>query len=78
MRLQGMFSDGDPADSAFVGFATISFFVCGLQQARLERALRRDKQRQKRLLEAGIDYEYKPLEAALAPKPKHKTFNEDE
>ena len=43
----------------------------GAQQQRLERALRRDKQRQKRILESGIDYDYKPLEAAVPPKAKH-------
>ncbi|CAL8463903.1 g3438 [Coccomyxa elongata] len=48
------------------------------QQARLERAVRRDKQRQKRLLESGIDYKYDPLEAALPPTAKHQKFNEDE
>ncbi|CAL5226161.1 g8985 [Coccomyxa viridis] len=41
------------------------------QQQRLERALRRDKQRQKRILDAGIEYDYKPLEAAVPPKAKH-------
>ena len=42
-----------------------------MQQQRLERALRRDKQRQKRILDAGIEYDYKPLEAAVPPKAKH-------
>ena len=43
----------------------------GEQQQRLERALRRDKQRQKRIQDAGIEYDYKPLEAAVPPKAKH-------
>ncbi len=42
-----------------------------VQQQRLERALRRDKQRQKRIQDAGIEYDYKPLEAAVPPKAKH-------
>ena len=42
-----------------------------MQQQRLDRALRRDKQRQKRILDSGIDYDYKPLEAAVPPKAKH-------
>ena len=48
----------------------------GLQQQRLERALRRDKQRQKRIRDSGIDYEYKPLEAAVAPKAKHTRLDD--
>ena len=40
-----------------------------MQQQRLERALRRDKQRQKRIRDSGIEYEYKPLEAVVAPRP---------
>ena len=48
----------------------------GLQQQRLERALRRDKQRQKRIRDSGIEYEYKPLEAAVVPKAKHTRLDE--
>lgn len=42
-----------------------------VQQERLERALRRDKQRQKRIRESGIEYDYEPLEATVPPKAKH-------
>lgn len=42
-----------------------------VQQQRLERALRRDKQRQKRIRESGIEYDYEPLEATVPPKAKH-------
>ena len=48
-----------------------------MQAARQERALRRDRQRQKRLKEAGIDYEYQPLAAALPAKPSRVTFDEE-
>ena len=34
------------------------------------RALKRDKERQKRILASGIEYEYQPLQAALPQKPK--------
>lgn len=53
--------------------------ICGLrmQAARQERALRRDRQRQKRLKEAGIDYEYQPLAEALPAKPSRVTFDEE-
>jgi hypothetical protein len=47
------------------------------QAARQERALRRDEQRQKRLKEAGIEYEYQPLAATLPVKPVHVTFDEE-
>lgn len=57
---------------------SVRLIWCALQQARLKRAMRRDKQRQKRLLESGIDYKYDPLEAALPPKAKHQKFSEDE
>ena len=48
-----------------------------VQAARQERALRRDRQRQKRLKEAGIDYEYQPLAEALPAKPSRVTFDEE-
>ena len=48
-----------------------------VQAARQERALRRDRQRQKRLKEAGIDYEYQPLAEALPAKPTRVTFDEE-
>ena len=45
--------------------------VSGLmQEARLARALKRDRGRQKRILASGIEYEYRPLQAALPQKPK--------
>ena len=45
--------------------------IMNVQQERLERALRRDKQRQKRIRESGIEYDYEPLEATVPPKAKH-------
>ena len=47
-----------------------------VQAARQERALRRDRQRQKRLKEAGIDYEYQALAETLPAKPTRVTFDE--
>ena len=41
-----------------------------MQEARLARALKRDRERQKRILASGIEYEYQPLQAALPQKPK--------
>ncbi len=41
-----------------------------MQEARLARALKRDKERQQRILASGIEYEYQPLQAALPQKPK--------
>ena len=48
-----------------------------LQAARQERALRRDSQRQKRLREAGIEYEYEPLAATLPAKAQRTVFAEE-
>jgi hypothetical protein len=49
-----------------------------MQQARLERAIRRDKQRQKRILESGIDYKYEPLADAVPPKPKKIKISDED
>jgi hypothetical protein len=46
------------------------------QAARVQRVLRRDEERQKRIKAAGIDYEYKPIAAALPPQPKVTKFDE--
>ncbi|KAK9827622.1 hypothetical protein WJX81_007725 [Elliptochloris bilobata] len=45
------------------------------QVARQERALRRDRQRVKRLKESGIEYEYQPLAATLPVKSTRTTFD---
>jgi hypothetical protein len=46
------------------------------QAARVQRVLRRDEERQKRIKAAGIDYEYKPVTAALPPQPKATKLDE--
>ena len=51
---------------------------CLLQQARLARALRRDRERQKRILDSGIEYSYEPLQAAVAKKPKHTRIAQED
>ncbi|KAK9823917.1 hypothetical protein WJX72_006347 [[Myrmecia] bisecta] len=44
---------------------------------RTARAIKRDQQRQKRIRDAGLDYEYTPLQTLVAPKAKHTKFNAD-
>ena len=45
-------------------------FIMHAQKARLQRAVRRDKGRAKRIADAGIEYAYKPLQAMLPQQPK--------
>lgn len=43
----------------------IDAVVCCVQKARLDRAVRRDKQRQRRIRQSGIHYSYEPLKDAI-------------
>lgn len=45
------------------------------QTTRLARVLKRDQQRQKRIQEAGIDYDYESLSTVVPKKPKHMKFD---
>ena len=41
---------------------------------RVARSIKKDKLRQKKIKEAGIDYEYPPLEELIPSKPTRKVF----
>ena len=45
------------------------------QAKRVASLLRRDKQRKEKIAAAGIDYDYEPLTAQQAPKPKKIKFS---
>jgi hypothetical protein len=45
---------------------------------RVSRAIKKDKERQKKILEAGIEYEYPPLGSLKPVKAKKKVFSVDE
>ena len=47
------------------------------QKARIQRAVRRDKGRAKRIADAGIDYAYEPLQAKLPQQPKRMQIVDD-
>jgi hypothetical protein len=48
------------------------------QAARLERAVRRDRGRAKRIADAGIEYTYEPLQAKLPQQPKRIKIADEE
>ena len=43
---------------------------------RVARAIKKDKQRQRRIAEAGIEYEYPPLMSLVPAKPKKTLFDD--
>ena len=46
------------------------------ESARLARAVKRDRLRQKAIADAGIDFEYKGLASALPAKAKRTVFDQ--
>ncbi|PRW45663.1 MKI67 FHA domain-interacting nucleolar phospho [Chlorella sorokiniana] len=45
-------------------------------EKRARQAVERDERRQRRIAQAGIDYQYEPLAAQVAPKPKKTKFED--
>ena len=44
------------------------------EQLRVKKTIAKDKQRQRRIKAAGIDYQYEPLQAQIPAKSAHKRF----